>query len=308
MSDAQADAAKGPSKKELNKLARKEGKKNNAGPKEDNAKYSILFSKSCSPDLTRAVEIYLGELGVVKYFINKNAAEGAHLPVLKSIETSDATPGSIQGDANCARFLAQSTSGGALCGGSDAWAANQINGWVDQFQLSMYSASTKAALVTLLNAHLADCTYLVGSTLTLADLAVWTALRKNAFVVAFDAVPHVSRWFELISSSLAYTPAPVSVAAPAAASAAAAGSASASTSSGAGKKAAGKGAAASAKETPGAAAAGEGEGEGEEAGALGGCPPLVDAVEGQVCTRFPPEPSGYLHIGRFLFFTFSLLL
>lgn len=79
--------------------------------------------------------------------------------------------------------------------------------------------------------------------------------------MSFKATPslvHVSRWFSLVQSSLPVVP-PLKV-----------------TKAKADKKGDAKN-----------------EEDGEES-----CPALVDAVEGKVCTRFPPEPSGYLHIGH----------
>jgi glutamyl-tRNA synthetase len=286
MSDsAAADAAKGPSKKELNKLARK----NKApAPSTDNAKFTVVFCKGASPELCRAVELQLGENGNVKYCINKGT--DSHLPILKSIADGDSW--SVSGDENIARYLVRvSTAANAqsLYGDADSVKASQIDQWLSVFDRSTCVASVRDSLVSLANTHLSDKTYFVGTTLTLADIAIWTALRKLSFVPAFETAPHASRWFELVSGTIPWSPIVVSVAPPAI-PAATAGSTEAAPK---------KGAAAS--NTAAAADA-----DADEAGATGSCPPLDGAVEGQVCTRFPPEPSGYLHIGTTSFQSQSL--
>lgn len=280
MADSAAtDATKGPSKKQLNKLARQNKP---AGSNENNAKYSVLFCKGASPDLTRAVELHLGEAGVVKYFINKGV--DAHLPLMKSLADGDAW--SVSGDENVARYLVRvSTAANAasLYGSGDAVKTSQIDQWLSVYDRSMCCASVRDTLVALVNTHVAERTFFVGSELTLADIAIWTALRRQNFTPAFETAPHTSRWFEFVTSSIApWSAIPVSVPVPPAGSDAAAA-----------KKGAAPPKAAAATESSAAAAA-----DADEAGALGGCPPLEGAVEGQVCTRFPPEPSGYLHIGK----------
>ena len=273
MSDSAAvDAAKGPSKKELNKLARKNKP---AAPSTDNARFTVLFCKGASPDLCRAVELHLCETGSVKYVINKAATE-PHVPLMKSVAESDSW--SISGDENIARYLVRSSANAGLYGHGDAVLASQIDQWMSVYDRSMCCASVRDSLVTLVDTHMNDKTFFVGAELTLADMAILIALRKINFTANFETVPHASRWFEMATSSIAtWVPIPVSVMAPPA------------------------GAAAEKKEKKTTATKDKAVEEDETAGDKGSCPPLEGAVEGQVCTRFPPEPSGYLHIGKFNF-------
>lgn len=289
MSDAAADSSKGLSKKQQNKLARQNKP---AAPSDANAKYGVLFCKGASPELARAVELHLGEAGSVKYFINKTT--DVHIPLLKSLTDGDAW--SVSGDENIARYLVRvSTSANAasLYGSGDAVKASQIDQWLSVYDRSTCAASVRDSLVKVANAHLEDRTFFVGSELTLADIAIWTALRKLSFVPSFETAPHASRWFELASTTIApFVAIPVSVPAPAGPAAGAEGAEGAAASTN--KKGGNAGKNANAAATTAAKV----EDAEEEAGSQGGCPALQDAVDGQVCTRFPPEPSGYLHIGH----------
>ena len=133
----------------------------------------------------------------------------------------------------------------------------------------------------------------MGHQLTLADISTHQLLWSPLFAFSqsdFTSSHHIHRWFELISElSPADPPITLSPPIPASVALMSASTANKVTATGAGKQPATSITSSSSNSAVPVPEADEG----------GTCPPLEGAVEGVVCTRFPPEPSGYLHIGQF---------
>ena len=170
--------------------------------------------------------------------------------------------GSISGDASISKYLVR-TSGDKVVGlydQSNAWNCSQVDQWLQLYDRAVGVNGDPISLLRVLESHLGDKTFVVGNALTLADVAMILLARKKRGALQSRAA--IDRWFALVNPQL-----PAASAVP--------------------KKGA-KVVSATSNSTV------------EEASAesQGGCPPLEDAIEGAVCTRFPPEPSGYLHIGH----------
>ena len=167
----------------------------------------------------------------------------------------------VVGDHAIMRYLARaSASATASLYGADAAATSAIDSWMD-FALS-YLAVDATVGAKVLDKCLKPKTYLVGYSLTLADVAVWNALSAIGWA-APASFRDAARWYAHVGAALA--------------------------------KAAAKSAFGVAETQAALAAASSSNSHTVE---VGSCPPLKGAVEGRVCTRFPPEPSGYLHIGH----------
>ncbi|GFR43005.1 hypothetical protein Agub_g4005 [Astrephomene gubernaculifera] len=189
------------------------------------------------------------------------------------------------------KYIARASSQRDELYGSDALSSCQVDQWLET-ATGIVSGATLEAQCVALNDYLALRTFLVGYSLTLADLAVWGQLQGSPLwkkIRTGGKVPHLARWFSFCSEvpqvraaveeleSLGKKGGPGAAGGKAAAAGNAAGDAK-------------KGAAAGGD----SAAAANGGGDSGGSFDIG----LPGAVEGKVVTRFPPEPSGYLHIGH----------
>ncbi|KAJ7341064.1 hypothetical protein JRQ81_004757, partial [Phrynocephalus forsythii] len=162
-----------------------------------------------------------------------------------------------------ARYLARIATSAGLYG-SNLLEHTEIDHWLEFSTTRLSSAAHFALAVQELNAALSLRTYLVGNSLSLADFSVWATLKGNnvwqEHLLQGNAPVHVKRWYNFLDAQQVFQ----SVG-------------SRWTEGGA---------------TPKAKMATEKKQD------VGKFVELPGAEMGKVIVRFPPEASGYLHIGH----------
>uniref|UniRef100_A0A8C1FWZ1 Bifunctional glutamate/proline--tRNA ligase n=1 Tax=Cyprinus carpio TaxID=7962 RepID=A0A8C1FWZ1_CYPCA len=141
--------------------------------------------------------------------------------------------------------------------GSNMMEQTEVDHWLEFSARRLCAQSDLSSALGDLDKALALRTFLVGRSVTLADLCVWAALKGQSF----GSYPHLCRWFSFLSSQVPF--------------------------SSVGSKWASK--ISAIKATPV---------EKEKKQDLGKFVELPGAEMGKVVVRFPPEASGYLHIGH----------
>ncbi|KAM9465725.1 bifunctional glutamate/proline--tRNA ligase [Clarias gariepinus] len=149
--------------------------------------------------------------------------------------------------------------------GSNMLEQTEVDHWLEFSARKLSGQSDLAPALAELDAALSLRTFLVGHTLTLADLCVWAALKGSGEWQSVQAkpgtFPHVCRWFSFLSSQMPFSEV--------------------------GTKWASK-----------LSANQPASGAKEKKQDVGKFVELPGAEMGKVVVRFPPEASGYLHIGH----------
>ncbi|XP_077445865.1 bifunctional glutamate/proline--tRNA ligase isoform X1 [Stigmatopora argus] len=165
-------------------------------------------------------------------------------------------------DANSiSRYLARVAPALGLYG-ANLMEQTEVDHWLEFSARRICGQSDLCAPLAALNKALSLRTFLVGHALTLADLCVWAALKGHSDWSNNKAFSHVSRWFSFLSSQVPFTNLDN-------------------------------------KYTSKQALPTKSNSESKEKKAdVGKFVDLPGAEMGKVVVRFPPEASGYLHIGH----------
>mmetsp|Transcript_36891 Transcript_36891/g.80345 ORF Transcript_36891/g.80345 Transcript_36891/m.80345 type:complete len:379 (-) Transcript_36891:1-1137(-) len=226
----EAPAREGPSKKELNKLKKKEKKaaySEGKAPDEGAApaplpvpvaaavapkpvasaspvvtgSCGITFHPQSAPAVTRTVMALLG----VSIPVTESAAgTPEHPPFLHSPAACGGLGASVSGDYTIARFLCREHGPQLLhpVAPSDtaamSWCASEVDQWIDHCIAAETTGADTSVTVAVLDAHLAMKTFLAGSTLSLADIAVYNLVVKRGRTFP----QNVQRWATLVGSLL----------------------------------------------------------------------------------------------------------
>ncbi|EFA81890.1 glutamate-tRNA ligase [Heterostelium album PN500] len=196
--------------------------------------------------------------------------KGLEKPELTIVPSSDVLTGSYL----CAKFIARSSTNQQLYGGSDALSASRVDEWLEK--IAHLKTEEVTAFANQVNDHFIFRTFLVGFNITIADIALFARIQlvkelKDDIVNRAKNLPHLTRWLNYLNGLAAFKE-------------------TVDIYTGEDKKK---------KEV-------KKEGEDDKApkkglmGWMGNMDRLAlpGLEEGKVVTRFPPEPSGYLHIGH----------
>uniref|UniRef100_A0A8C2Q2L4 Bifunctional glutamate/proline--tRNA ligase n=1 Tax=Cyprinus carpio TaxID=7962 RepID=A0A8C2Q2L4_CYPCA len=195
----------------------------------------------------------------VKGSVNLSVEEGKDtmLHVSDKVQFSDVN--------SITRYLARVAPALGLYG-SKMMEQTEVDHWLEFSARRLCGQSDLSSALGDLDKALALRTFLVGHSVTLADLCIWAALKGQSFrngesQAKPSSYPHLCRWFSFLSSQVPF--------------------------SSVGSKWASK--ISAIKATPV---------EKEKKQDLGKFVELPGAEMGKVVVRFPPEASGYLHIGH----------
>lgn len=260
------EISKNEAKKLAKKMAKKEKKEQHKRVSADDAPVSqlseaVYYAVDSQPLVARAATALVGD-------------SIAFCKVPGEVKTQpyyEFPSGKLFGDLAIARFILRRNLNTDMLG-LDALESSFVDQWTD-FALAYPAVGDTATFAGVLNERLAQGTYIVGNRLTLADLACWAVLRDWSH----EGFEHVGRWLKLCEAQPAMKEA--LVAREHKATKPASPPQHVETANG--------------NEPQYVANAGI-------AVPVGACPPLDGAQQGNVVTRFPPEPSGYLHVGQFV--------